>query len=298
MSALNQLNSLAPAAHIVDGNGNICYHPIPTISSSTGASSSKIERAPFTVHVPTRQLRRCPSIPPSSVDINAITTKPKKYIPIDTTPYTTISSSLPHHPPPRPPRPPSAGFNSLAGPDEILNNSHHNTATSQRHTFDVNINRNKNDPSQNNSPPILPPANYRKRHSQNRLSRSIPTKSNQALQQQQQDLSVHPLQSAPHILPHDGDDEDDDEDEDEPLALTLSRQQSFRQRQTRSQIMHQQHQRQQQQQQQPAMPTCNSKGVLAPSGSIGQLSVDNRSQLQCYEQVTPATSSESVTINY
>ncbi|OAQ33713.1 hypothetical protein K457DRAFT_122178 [Linnemannia elongata AG-77] len=278
LSALSQLDSLAPAAHL-DSNSNLCYIPIAPISSS--ASSSKIERAPFTVHVPKRQLRRCPSIPPSSVNITI--NKPKKYIPIDTTPYTTISSSLPHHPPPRPPRPPSIGLNSLAGPDELKN-------ATLRTTFNVNINNrpnnnNQNDPSQNNpSPPLPPPADYTREHSQNRLSlsRSISANSTQVLQQQQQqqqqqDYSVHPYQTAPLPL-------DDDEDEDEPLALTLSRQQSLRQRQTRSQMM------QRQQQQQPPMPAAY-KGILSTSGSISQLPV---SHLQCYEQVTPAASSESV----
>ncbi|KAF8949326.1 hypothetical protein BGZ47_006863 [Haplosporangium gracile] len=229
-SALNQLNSLAPVAHL-DGNSNFCYLPI-TISSS--ASSSKIERAPFTVHVPFRQLRRCPSIPPSSV--NTTGNKPKKYIPIDTTPYTTISSSLPHHPPSRPPRPPSVGLNSLAGPDEL------NNAT-VRPIYNININglynnnndnNNKNDPSQNNnnSPPPPPPANYTRKRSQNHLSlsQSISAKSIQALQpQQQQDFSIYLYQTAPLPIS-----DDDDEDKNEPLALTLSRQQSFRQRQSRS----------------------------------------------------------------
>ncbi|KAF9278099.1 hypothetical protein BGZ88_000806 [Linnemannia elongata] len=278
LSALSQLDSLAPAAHL-DSNSNLCYIPIAPISSS--APSSKIERAPFTVHVPKRQLRRCPSIPPSSVNITI--NKFKKYIPIDTTPYTTISSSLPHHPPPRPPRPPSIGLNSLAGPDELKN-------ATLRTNFNVNINNrpnnnNQNDPSQNNpSPPLPPPADYTREHSQNRLSlsRSISANSTQVLQQQQQqqqqqDYSVHPYQTAPLPL-------DDDEDEDEPLALTLSRQQSLRQRQSRSQMM------QRQQQQQPPMPAAY-KGILSTSGSISQLPV---SHLQCYEQVTPAASSESV----
>ncbi|KAF9125423.1 hypothetical protein BG015_004898 [Linnemannia schmuckeri] len=270
-------NSLAPAARL-DDNSNLCYLPIPVSSSAT---SSKIERAPFTVHVPIRQLRQCSSIPSSSVNI---TINKPKYTPIDTTPYTTISSSLPHHPPPRPPRPPSVGFNSLAGPDEL------NAIV--RPIYDININNlnnnnnnNKNGPSQNNnnsSPPLPSPANYTRKHSQNclSLSRSISAKSTQALQpQQQQDFPVHPFQTA--RLPIGG---DDNEDEDEPLALTLSRQQSFRQRQSRSQIM-----KHHQQQQQPPIPV--PKGTLAASESISQLPV---SHLQCYEQVTPAASNESV----
>ncbi|KAF9550823.1 hypothetical protein EC957_011370 [Mortierella hygrophila] len=277
-SALNQLISLAPAAHL-DSNSNLCYLPVAPIPSS--ASSSKIERAPFSVHVPIRQLRRCPSIPPSSVNITI--NKFKKYIPIDTTPYTTISSSLPHHPPPRPPRPPSVGLNSLADPDEL-------SSAFLRAPFSINIdnrlnNNNINDPSQSNpSPPLPPPSNYTRKHSHNRLSltRSISAKSTQALQQQQQqqqDYPVYPYQTAPLPL-----DDDDDEDEDEPLALTLSRQQSFRQRQTLSHMM------QQQQQQQPPMPAAY-KGILSTSVSISQLPV---SHLQCYKQVTPAASSESV----
>ncbi|KAF9146512.1 hypothetical protein BGX30_014577 [Mortierella sp. GBA39] len=277
-SALNQLNSLAPATHL-DSNSNLCYLPVAPIPSS--ASSSNIERAPFTVHVPIRQLRRCPSIPPSSVNITI--NKLKKYIPIDTTPYTTISSSLPHHPPPRPPRPPSVGLNSLAGPDEL-------NSAFLRAPFSINIdnrlnNNNKNDPSQNNpSPPLPPPSNYTRKHSHNRLSlsRSISVKSTQALQQQQQqqqDYSVYPYQTAPLFL-----DDDDDDDEDEPLALTLS----FRQRQTLTHMMQHQ-QQQQQQQQQPPMPAAY-KGILSTSVSISQLPV---SHLQCYKQVTPAASSES-----
>ncbi|KAF9905119.1 hypothetical protein EC991_002005 [Linnemannia zychae] len=273
-SALNQLDSLAPAnrdlhhQNYYDSNNNsTSYYPITT-------NSSKLERAPFTVHVPVRQLRRCPSIPPSSVVVinnNDTTTttgaKSKKYVPIDITPYTAISSSLPHYPPPRPPRPPSVGFNSLAGPDDLLN-SHTNAVSSLRST-------NKT------SPPIPPPANYKKPAIQHKnrlsLSKSISAKSNLTLQ--------HPAH-----LDDTKEGDGDDEDEDEPLAMTLTRQQSLRQR--RSQLLQQQQQQLQSQSQQVPMPALPLS--LSFSHNQTTLPVDTRPHLQCYEQVTPAASSESV----
>ncbi|KAK3847650.1 MAG: hypothetical protein J3R72DRAFT_509029 [Linnemannia gamsii] len=143
------------------------------LSSEDGASNApkETERAPFTVHVPIRQIRRCPSIPPSSVVVinninninngNNVLTKPKKYIPIDTTPYTTLSSSLPHHPPPRPPRPPSGGINSLAGPDDPLSNTNNNNTFSASLRPIYNISHNTTSSNSTTSPPIPPPANYK-----------------------------------------------------------------------------------------------------------------------------------------
>ncbi|KAF9931864.1 hypothetical protein FBU30_009444 [Linnemannia zychae] len=285
-SAINQLSKLAPLHY---ENSNLNYF------STATSNSSGNERAPFTVHVPVRQLRRCPSIPPT-VSFNnnsSASTKHKKYIPSDTTPYTTLSSSLPHHPPPRPPRPPSIGLNSLAGPDEHLINDiygtnplRHNTNTTRLNNNNIN---NESTQSKSNSPPNPPPVSCRK-NSQNRLSALQSFSGGQALSLQSQDIPIHPHQQVNVVMRQNGDnelkntmvvghhpfrgeanshDEDEDEDEDEPLALTLSRQQSLRLHQHRSQLIRPQQ-------------------ITTPQSTLPL------AHLQCYEQVTPAASSESV----
>ncbi|KAF9107145.1 hypothetical protein BGX29_007206 [Mortierella sp. GBA35] len=336
-SALNQLNSLAPLNRDMHHENNFRHNSgflsITTIqhqqSTSIGnPTSPKSERAPpLTVHVPTRQLWRCPSIPPPSTNS---ATKPKKYIPTDTTPYTALSTSLSHHPPPRPPRPPSVGLNSLAGPDDPPLT---NTKSTLQLTLNTNINRN-NDFSLKTSPLLPPTANYKKfSHPQSQPPSNIAVllqhhPHQQVQHHQQQDISIHPHNPVPpsmptastmmmvrqssdkeikdaaagpgHHLLFVGDEED--EDEDEPLALTLSRQQSLRQRQHQHQL-----QMLQPQQKLPPIHSSSHNSInsninkvvagtaLGVSGSMGQLSsADGRQhQQQCYEQVTPATSSET-----
>ncbi|KAG9326213.1 hypothetical protein KVV02_001097 [Mortierella alpina] len=86
-----------------------------TVSVSTVPSAGP----PFTVQVPLRQLRPCPSIPTSSM-ASGPTDPVKRLMTVDTSPYTNIALSNPNHPtpPPRPCRPVGVTLSPLITPDE------------------------------------------------------------------------------------------------------------------------------------------------------------------------------------
>ncbi|KAI1321173.1 hypothetical protein EDD11_007739 [Mortierella claussenii] len=193
-------------------------------ASQDAASKSAPERSLFSVHIPIRNFRRGHTPSSSAVTKGAVDAS-KRFMTIDTSPYTNIAITNPNHPVPprRPTRPPEVTLSPLFFEPE--------DALSSMKPF--------GSMSSSAAPPLPPlPATYNQQqhHYQHHphhyhgkrasLTRSISAMSSVSqIQPQQHPSSV--VRSCSAYRSQDAVD-DDDEDDDEPLAITLSRRQSLR----------------------------------------------------------------------
>ncbi|KAF9288703.1 hypothetical protein BGZ68_010726 [Mortierella alpina] len=238
----------------------------------------------LTVQAPLRQLRRCPSIPASSM-ASGQTDPVKRLMTVDTSPYTNIATSNPNHPTPRPRpcRPVGVTLSPLVTPDDPSPSMSLPTGSGQY---------------VNHSPLAVqnePFCNVDQQQRRPSLSRSISAMSSVSqVHARQRDSYTFDETSKRHA--YEGDNEV--EDEDEPLAMTLSRQQSSKQLQHH--YLQQQRQQQQQQQQPPQRMHKLQPSLSASSQSSAALLNKSRSSMHLaeprhpfYEYTTPAGSSES-----